>query len=600
MSQEAKEDKQEESKKEKKGWEDRILSFLKWLAIIGVFLFIVLTVLSRLGGNSDVLKESIEGFITDATPYTAKITTLNNMNFFPDIIIDVSGIELREGESEDTNTAPAIYIGAAKFALPFFDAMFRPGHFKTVELQGLESRPGVLHTQIVSIKSLNVQHDETGAFLAANGLLGAQRMDGKLELNVKGKPGRPLYELADERSFEINLADLKLKGTMKASTFGVLKLENLALYNGETQAVRANLDIDRQENGFGIKGQIRLQPGETQIDPDIKITQGDGVQNISGKISSGFLMTEDFTKTAPFSKALDDVLNIVGSSEGGLGLENRKIDLNINIDKIKTGTLELGSLQTPITLNENILNIGPLGGKIINGALGGDIKLDASGESATLNPKIMIKGFDYAELQKRLGSEAQIEGTADIIIDLQSKGESWNTLTSGLSGKAGFIGAQAKLRSGLLNVWGGGLLNAILPKLSEDDELQVNCVVANFEVSGLKAQSDAIFIDTEQVTLQGEGTYDLKADQLELVLDPKPKDVSIGDVSSAVNVSGPLSDLSVTPNVYDLGKKLGGLVLGSLNPAFFALTLADLGLRDDHPCKAYVIEKEVLPPPTDQ
>ncbi|MCB9982514.1 MAG: hypothetical protein H6861_02400 [Rhodospirillales bacterium] len=101
----------------------------------------------------------------------------------------------------------------------------------------------------------------------------------------------------------------------------------------------------------------------------------------------------------------------------------------------------------------------------------------------------------------------------------------------------------------------------------------------------------------KRVTLHGEGTYDFQKDYLEMVLEPKPKEIAIGTIGGAVNVSGPLSDLKASPNIFDLGKKVGGLLLGAVNPVFYAVTLADFDLADDHPCKAFVIEKETLPEP---
>lgn len=34
--------------------------------------------------------------------------------------------------------------------------------------------------------------------------------------------------------------------------------------------------------------------------------------------------------------------------------------------------------------------------------------------------------------------------------------------------------------------------------------------------------------------------------------------------------------------------KLGQLLLGTINPAFWAYSLADLGLTENHPCRAFI------------
>jgi hypothetical protein len=94
----------------------------------------------------------------------------------------------------------------------------------------------------------------------------------------------------------------------------------------------------------------------------------------------------------------------------------------------------------------------------------------------------------------------------------------------------------------------------------------------------------------------GEGRYDIAKDNLDVQMTPKPKDIAVGDISSSVIVSGPLSDLKADISAFGLGKKIGGLMLGAVNPLFLAVTLADYGLNDNHPCKAFVIEKEELAP----
>ncbi len=136
---------------EYKGWESVVLRILKWLAIIGVILFILATALSRLGGNSPVLRESIEEFLTDTTPYTARIGTLNSMRFFPNIAIDITDVQLRGGDDGMGETM--IRIGAARLVMPFFDALFRPGHFKDIHIENLMAKPGsILRKECLKLK----------------------------------------------------------------------------------------------------------------------------------------------------------------------------------------------------------------------------------------------------------------------------------------------------------------------------------------------------------------------------------------------------------------------------------------------------------------
>lgn len=580
-----------------KGWETVVLRILKWLAIFAVIILIGLTILSRLGGNSPVLREAVEEFLTEATPYTAHVGTLNTMRFFPDIMVDATDIELRAGD--DGTGEAMVHIGSARIVMPFFDAMFRPGYFKTLHIENLKALPGAILDKNLAVQSLAVKDDQEEPALIIEGAIDTAPFYARFGLQAKGRPGDYVYVIGHERGFEMKLADIDIRGTLRNTVTGDYKFANFTLKKNDVEVLHGNIDLDRsREHRLGISGSLSLEPGKSLIDPDVTLSWSDDIRSVNGKITASELAIEDITGTSPLQQTIDTLDKILGDPTGKIDMAGWALDLNLDVEKLKTGKIWLGKIKTPLILKDSQLHAGPLSGTVMMGALSGDINLDASKSPATLTQKISIKGFDYTELQKRLSDQpANIEGHGDILIDLSSESQTMDGLIDGLSGKMGFIGGQGKMRAGLLDLWGGGLLNALLPSFEKDSDLNMNCVVVNLDVKDLKGQSDSVFIDTKRVTLHGEGTYDFKNDQLEMVLEPKSKGVAIGDISSAVNVSGPLSDLKTSPNVFDLGKRVGGLLLGAVNPVFYAVTLADFALADDHPCKAYVIEKETLAEP---
>ena len=599
-------------KDDKKGWESVVLRILKWLFILAVLVFIVLTVLARMGGNSEVLKEAVEEFLTNNTSYSASITTLNSMQFFPDIVVDVEGVELREfgaNQSDDETTEQpeqqpqatqgdvVVTVEAAKVRLRFFDMIFKGGQFKNIELKNLSAVPGAILPVSMSLESLGIEQEDEGAFIKGSGSLNKKPMNVKIGLENKGNG---LFTFGNDRAVNIDVGDLNIESSVKNTLTGALKFENLVISQKGVKALRANVDLDRQNTDrWSLKGQVRAYPDNSQLDPNIIIDKSESVLTLFGVIRSESLSLSDFNADQPFLKVIDALSAALSPAKdkAGFDFNGVKLDLNLDLKNIKSDKVVLGSLKTPLELDGNVLNAGPMDGKFIDGDLEGSATLDATKPSAKLSSKIIIRGFDYAALQKRFKQDAQIAGKADIILDLKSSGTTIPQLYDRLSGKVSFVGGKGEMRSGLLEFWGGGLLNALMPKLGHEEKLNLNCVVVNMDIENLKGRSDAVFIDTKRITLRGEGTYDFKNDVLDMLIEPNAKDIAIGDVSSALNVSGPLSDLSVKPNLFSLGKKLGGLALGAVNPAFYALTLTDLGLQDNHPCKQYVIEKEILPPP---
>ena len=598
MTNEEKTEEKTEKQKVKKTWGQRLKGLIKWLLILAVLVFILLTALSRMGGSSDVLRETIEDFLTENTPYTAHIIKLNHMYFFPNVVIDVENVELRGGDS-GTGEA-AIRVGSARFAMGFFDLLFQPGKFKHIHMQDFSAQRGSILNKPLKVEYLKIVDEEGPAHIEVKGAIGEYDVSATLGLESSGSKGRRKYKIGAERSFEISIANLKAQGTFRNTITGLSKLENFSAHIGETLALRGNLDINLQgEHRHGIKGQLRIEPGKSEFDPNLVLDHSEERPKIFGVIRSEHLVLEDITGDAPLLQLIGELDKIFGSAEPGINLSAAP-DITLDFKGIKGGSISWGELKTPVKLEEETLRIGPVTGKIIGGELSGDIVLDTEGDTAKLKTKLNIKDFDYAALQKQFMDQAQINGTAHIAIDLASQGRTFGQLIDTLSGKAGFVGGKAEMDAGMLNIWGGGLLNALLPSLEEEADLNVNCVVANLDIENLKGHSDAVFVDTQRITLHGEGTYNFKKDDLEMVLEPKAKDVAIVDIASAVNISGPLSDLKTSPNVFSLGEKVGGILLGAVNPAFYALTLTDLGLNDDHPCKAFVIEKEVLPAPEEK
>ncbi len=626
MSEETTE-KTETKKRSVSKWIWRIIKISIFLAI---FLFIILTVLSRLGGNSEILKGGLEDVLSDNTSYDAKIGRLSAMHFFPNVIVDMQEIhfytkpvpvepeneENEEGEAETDETEAGkvekpvpepkavIRVSDVKFVIGFFDALFRPGRIKDLQIRGIYADSGTFLDKPVVVDSFLVDEFDKDKFaLDLLGKIGDTPLSIAMDLAYKGEGFSRVFILEDKRGVRASIGDLSMDAVFVDAFGDSFRFENINLNNKDTKVLRGNLSFDPSgDEQMKISGQLRINPGTSHLDPDVLIDWGKEPLAISGSIEGDQLEISDFNAQSPFMRSIDALDRVFGSGKKSakIDLSPVQLDLDVDFKAVRSKALQLGSVQSEVVLKESKMLIGPLSGKIFQGDLSGEVSLSAAASPATLKKKILIKGLDYGFIQKQFKENAEIEGKADLGVNLESTGQSLDALIDGLSGRVDFVGGQAQMRSGLLEFWGGGLLNALMPKLGEDEKLNVNCVVVNMDIENLKGHSDAVFVDTERVTLNGEGTYDFKGDKMDIVLDPKSKGVSVGDISAAVNITGPLDDLAVSPNMLDLGKRVGGILLGAVNPAFYALSVADLGLRDNHPCSKFIIQKEALPPPEDK
>jgi hypothetical protein len=585
---------------------------VKLSLILGVFLFIGLTILANIGGNSPVLHEAIEEVLSQKTGYKAKIHTFNRMSFFPDINIDIEHVEFRKMISTTQETGemlteaygePVMLVEKANIALGFFDMVLGNSKLKVIDIRNLQSAPGALMAKSLHLESIVLEEiGDHGGALNIKGAIDDKPLTLSMGFDVSGRPGNRKYDVSGERHLRANIDGVSVEARLNDYALsGGVQLSDLKVVTGGVNTLNGQVDIKyNPEQHIEVSGELVLYPSKSIINPDLKITPAPDMLSVKGKISSDVFNINDVKAGSPVSKAVNKISALMnGGSSKGISLEGLDVDVKLKVKAFHAGDLKLGALNVPLRIKDKVLKIEPLSGKISKGELAGAIIFDASSRVATLSQKMTIKALDYGDLQRQFMKDAEISGQADIALNINAKADTIDGLFEDAKGDFTFVTGEGKMKSNILNLWGGGLLNTMLPKLGENKDLNLNCAVIDLNIENKTLKTNALFVDTHKITMVGEGQYKMDTDRLDMKLSPKTKDVALLDVATAVHVKGPLSDVSVTPSALDIGKKVGGLLLGAVNPAFYAVTLVDLGLNEDHPCKQYLIEKEELVPPAE-
>lgn len=246
----------------------------KILLIIIVFLVVIFTVLSSLGGNGDTYKNAIESLIEERLPgHDARIETLNQMRFFPYLGFDIEGIEIVNVETQNIVSA----ADKMQAAMPFWDVAFGTGKMSSLHIQNLGLVGGVLHPQIIGINQAAILKRNGGAFFEANGNVGDQKFTLSMPMNISGEADTPRFTFPQDRVFNAEIDGIKLSGILSRQdddgaivkefliTRGAASLRgDVRLSFGETLKITAELlpstsfDIDVQRNE-NISGLIRIE-----------------------------------------------------------------------------------------------------------------------------------------------------------------------------------------------------------------------------------------------------------------------------------------------------------------------------------------------------
>lgn len=289
-------------------------------------------------------------------------------------------------------------------------------------------------------------------------------------------------------------------------------------------------------------------------------------------------------------------------------------DVGLSIKKCLFARSAMQNLKLKFVLKNGRLALKPIT------AIVGDGKLQGSAVIRQIKRKLAIRAaLDIAHLNagrmlKELDISDALEGEFDVSVNLSGRGRSAAELMAGANGHMYIIMGKGLVNNRLLGVIGGdlraGLFQLLYPGGQVGDITDINCFVTRFDaVEGLAA-ARVLVLDTGALRVIGEGTINLKTEQLDISLKPIPKkgigtlgkiNLSLGNLARPFKLGGTLAapELAIDAKraAITLGKAFGGFVL--LGPFGLAASLIDGDTSKTDLCAtaAAIARQKRTPPP---
>ncbi len=242
----------------------------------------------------------------------------------------------------------------------------------------------------------------------------------------------------------------------------------------------------------------------------------------------------------------------------------------------------LGNYDIPVNVQPNGFEVYPLEGGLEGSAFAGNIKY--------IDGKLHIDGVLKDLSLDTLAEDT--EGKLDARINLEAKGDDGAQLIHSLTGRFTLTNGGGKLSSKSLAFWSRGLVASLLPGKKEATNL--NCAIVDFNIENGVAHSRAIVVDTGDNTVFAKGDIALDSGKVDMVLKPNPKDMQLVSVATPVHITGSIDHATVTPQVSGVVKKVGGMLLGVVNPALALIPILEGGM-DEYKGSCAQILKEHQP-----
>jgi len=228
-------------------------------------------------------------------------------------------------------------------------------------------------------------------------------------------------------------------------------------------------------------------------------------------------------------------------------------DFALDVARVKSGEDWLGEGKLHWQLNEGRLNVALLWLALPGGEIKLSAQLNALDSGFYSEIKADIDNFDYGLLARRIKPGSEMNGHFNLHLDVNSRFEQLSRWPENANGQVGFAVWPEQFEAGIMDFWVVSLANAVVPKLDDEEQSVLNCVVAAFDSHDGQLAQSVLLADTSRMRVLGETEVDFKQQQLSMLLRPKAKRAQIFGLATPVQVSGSFDDFKV-------GIARGGLI----------------------------------------
>lgn len=222
--------------------------------------------------------------------------------------------------------------------------------------------------------------------------------------------------------------------------------------------------------------------------------------------------------------------------------------LNIDVQEVLSGEDRLGQGNLVATLEKGVFILDDLQLDIPGGTVQIKGKLLPQDENIGVELLMNIEDFDYGILVRRTKPESTLKGNLNLMLELQSEVAKGASLNDNINGRFRFGIVPEEFRAGILDLWAVNIITAALPVMMKGSSSVVNCLAGDFTLEESLMEPELFLLDTSNMRVNGKGKINLRTNEINFVLKPKPKSAQFFSLATPVAVTGSIlnPDIGVT------------------------------------------------------
>jgi hypothetical protein len=259
-------------------------------------------------------------------------------------------------------------------------------------------------------------------------------------------------------------------------------------------------------------------------------------------------------------------------------------DITLTAEVVKNASIALRKLSAHIILDDRNLHIEPFAFDLDTGHIAGSADLSTRQTPAVLTIGVEARHLDLGKLLAQFSGTDLFEGSGDFAVAVHGKGDSPQAIMATLDGTSNLTVGRGIIKNRYADLVGADVFREAFAWTQGKQDSKLTCMVSRFDIRSGLATSRDLLIDTNDVTIVGQGTVNLGTERLDLEMTPRPKDASLINLATPIDIGGTFKQPTIRPNNLAMAKDVAKGVATWINP-LFALVPMILDSGDDkNPC----------------
>ncbi len=260
-------------------------------------------------------------------------------------------------------------------------------------------------------------------------------------------------------------------------------------------------------------------------------------------------------------------------------------DVRWKAQHINAPSLPLDDMDAHLKLDDGLLRLEPLDFGVAGGHVRSTVRMDARRPQIATALDASVRAVQLGKLFPDARLAEQASGGISGNIRLRGNGNSVAAMLGSSSGDVALGMGRGHIGNLLMELAGLDVAESVKFLFTGDRQIPLRCAFADFAVNDGLMRTRSMAFDTTDTLVLGEGSISLKQERLDLLLRPRPKDVSILALRSPLRIGGSFKDPSFRPDFKALGIRGAiALTLASITPPAALLATIETGPGKDVDC----------------